>query len=123
MNENWIHLCKEIQAVSDRGDAKTTHSLMKTALCPAIFQLAKLKTEDGEPTEDQAEQLERWVEHYSKLCAQDLPVHPGMEAVFTSFGVYPELDDEPTEEEIFEAISALSNGKTPVEDGIPADIF
>ena len=40
-------------------------SLMKTALGPAIIKLAKLKTEDSELIEDEAEQLERWVEHYS----------------------------------------------------------
>ena len=61
---------------------------MKTSRGPAITQLAKMKTEDGEPIEDQAEQLERWLERYSKLYAQDLPEHPGMEAILPSFGVY-----------------------------------
>ena len=89
------------------------HYLIKTALGLAITQLAKLKTEDGELIEDQAEQLERWVEHYSKLHAQDLPEHPGMEAVLPSFGVYAELDDEPTEEQLSEDISSLSNEKAP----------
>ena len=122
-NEYWIILCKEVQAASDRRDTKTMHSLTKTALDHAITQLAKLKTEDGEPMEHPAEHLERWVEHYSKLYAQDLPEHPGMEAVLPSFGVYAELDDAPTEEELSEAISALSNGKAPGEDGFPAEIF
>ena len=96
---------------------------MKTTIGPAITQLAKLKTEDGEPTEDQTEQLERWVMHYSKLYAQDLPEHPGMEEVFPSFGVYAELDEEPTEEELSEATSALSKGKAPGEDCIAAEIL
>ena len=99
------------------------HPLMATALGPATTQLAKLKTEDGEPIEDEAEQLEGWVEHYSKLNAQDLPEHPRMEAVLPSFGVHVELDKQPTKEELSEAISALSNGKTPGGDGIPAEMF
>ena len=98
------------------------HSLMKTTLGPAITQLAKLKSEDGELIKDQADHLKRWVKHCSKLYAQDLPRHPGMEAILPSFGVYAELDEEPTEEELSEAISALSNGKAG-EDGIPAEIF
>ena len=73
-----INLCKEIQAASDRQDTKTMYSLMKTALCPAITQLVKLKTEDSELKEDQAKQLERWMGHCSKLYAQDLHEHPGV---------------------------------------------
>ena len=45
-----------------------------------------------------------------------------MEEVLPSFGVYAELDGESTEEEIYGAISALSNGKATGEDGIPAEI-
>ena len=122
-HEYWINLCEEIQAASDRGDTNTMHSLMKTTLGPAITQLTKLKTENGEPIEDQAEQIERWVQHYSKLYVQDLPEHLGTEEVLPSFGVYAELDEETTEEELSEAINQLSSGKAPGEDGIPADIF
>ena len=82
------------------------HFLIKSVLRPAITQLAKLKTEDGETIEDQAEKLERWVGHYSKLYVQDHPEHPGTEEVSPSFGVYAESDEEPTE-----------------EDGIPAEKF
>ena len=46
-----------------------------------------------------------------------------MEEILPSFGVYAKLDEEPIEEELSEAISALSNGKAPGEDGIPAEIF
>ena len=96
---------------------------MKTALVPAVIQMAKLKTDNGEPKDDQAEHFERLVEHYSKLYAQDLSENPGMEAVLPSFGVYAELDEEPVKEEITEAISVLSNGKVPGKDGIPAEIY
>ena len=96
---------------------------MKTVLGPATTQLAKLKTEDSEPIKDQAEQLERWVEHCSNLHAQDLPEHPCMEAALPSFGEYAEQEEEPSEEELSEAISALSNSKSPGEDGSPAHFF
>ena len=56
------------------------------------------------------------MEHYSKLYAQDLSERPGMQAVLPSFGVYAELDKDPTEEGLSETISALSNGKAPCED-------
>ena len=63
------------------------------------------------------------MEHYPKLYAQDLPEHPGMTAALPSFGVYAESNEEPTEKEFSEAISALSNGKAPGDDGIPFNIF
>ena len=91
---------------------------MKTAQAPAVTQLVKLKTEDCEPIEDQAEQLETWGEHYSKLYDQDFPEHPGMEVVLPSFRVYAELD-----EKLPRAISALSNRIAPGKDYIPAEIL
>ena len=92
---------------------------MKTALGHAIIQLSKLKAEDGKLIEDQAAQLERWVEHCSNLCAWT----SSLEAVLASFKVFAELDEEPSKEELSEAISALPNGKGPGKDGIPAEIF
>ena len=52
---------------------------------------------------------------------QDLPEHPGMESVLPSVSVFAELDEELNEEELSEAISALSNGKARGEGGIPAE--
>ena len=46
-----------------------------------------------------------------------------MEYVLPSFGVYVELGEEPTEDELSEATSALSNGNAQGEDGIPAKML
>ena len=92
MNEYWINLCNDIQAASDREGSQTMYSLIKTALGPNITKLAKLKTVSGEPTEDQVEQLKKWVGHYSKLYAEYIPEHPDLESVLTSFHLFFELD-------------------------------
>ena len=68
-------------------------------------------------------QLKRWVEHYSKHYAEDIPEHPALESVLPIFDTFVEGDEDPTEEELSEAITSLSNGKTSGEDSIPADIF
>lgn len=73
--------------------------------------------------EDQVKLLARQVEHFSKLYAQDLPEHPGMEAVLACFGIFSELDEAPTQGELSEAITALSNGRALSEDGILDEIF
>lgn len=54
------------------------HFLTKADLGLSITQLAKLKSGDGEPREDQTKQLERWMEHCSKPYTQDLLEHPGI---------------------------------------------
>ena len=46
-----------------------------------------------------------------------------MRAVLPSFGVFAELAEEPIKEELSEVVGALSNGKEPDKDGIPAEIF
>ena len=64
------------------------------------------------------------MEHYFKLYAQDLSEHPGMQAILLSFGVYAELDKDPTEEGLSDTISALLNGKSAGRRyGIPAESF
>lgn len=55
------------------------HSLIKIALGPTLTQLVKVKSGDDKAIEDQVKQLEKWVEHYSKPYAQDLPEHLGIE--------------------------------------------
>ena len=64
-----------------------------------------------------------WSTHYSKLYAQDLHEHPGMEAVLPSVRLFADLDEEPTEDKLSEAIIALSNVMELGKDGIPAEIL
>ena len=50
-------------------------------------------------------QLNKWVEHYSKLYAEESPEHLDLESVLPSFDLFVEEDEDPTEEELSEAIT------------------
>ena len=122
-NEFWTDLSTAIQRASDSGDAKTKYNLMRKALGPTPTKVASLKTMRGEPIEDTKEQLERWVEHYSNLYSKDVPANPDLEEALPTFPEATELDQEPTEQELTDAINALATGKSPGEDNIPAEIL
>ena len=63
------------------------------------------------------------MEHYSKLRAEDIPEHPDLESALPSFNVYVEMDEDPTEKELSEAIDTLSNGKALDEDCLPSEFL
>lgn len=68
--------------------------------------------------------MERWVEHYSDLYSHernaDLEL---LEQALPQLPEMSELDIPPTEEELSEAIDALSSGKAPGNDNIPAEVL
>ena len=111
-NEFWTDLSSAIQRASDCGDAKTKYNLMRTALGPTPTKVASLKSSTGEPIENTKEQLDRWVEHYSKLYSKDVPAKPGLEEALPTFPEATELHAEPTEQDLTDAINALSGQHT-----------
>ena len=109
----WIldQPAQDIQSASDMGNTKKVHSLLKTALGPNISKTAKLKSEDGDLIADNEKRLDGWVQHYSKLYSEEIPVKQGLKTVLPSLPELSELDLELAEEETLEAIDLLSMGK------------
>ena len=122
-NEYWTNLSTAIQTASDCGDTKTVHNLMNIALGPKITKVAKLKAKNGEPIEDKKEQLQRWIQHYSELYSAEKEVNPELDQALPSLPVISELDDEPTKQELLEALNSLPSGKATGEDNIPAEVL
>uniref|UniRef100_H2ZZE9 Reverse transcriptase domain-containing protein n=1 Tax=Latimeria chalumnae TaxID=7897 RepID=H2ZZE9_LATCH len=118
-NQYWTKLCDEIQTASDAGNLKVMYDGLKKALGPTINQVAPLKSCSGETITDRSKQMSRWVEHYSELYSQERNItSESLDQI-----VMPELDVEPTVEELSKAIDSLSSGKAPGKDGIPAEIL
>lgn len=124
-NNYWQDLCGSIQAAFEQGNLKEYYSLLKVALGPSISKSAALKSKEGLPIVDKSQQLERWVEHYSDLYARaDLTrQHAELHNYLPALSVMWELDAEPTQEELRNAIAMLPNGKSPGEDGIPGEVL
>jgi len=120
-NEFWNNLCSDIEAASNRGDVRMLHQKIKVALGPQPSKVAPLKSKEGELIHDKDEQLKRWVEHYSDLYSVDRQLKET--ANLPSFPTLPELDNEPTLNELKKAIDDLSSGKAPGTDAIPAELL
>ena len=80
---------------------------------------APLKSASGKVITDKGKQMERWVEHYSRLYSRENVVVSSVLDSIVPLPVMEELDTDPTQEEFCKAISSLTCGKAPGNDGIP----
>ena len=122
-NEYWLHLCSKIQLAADTGNIKAMYDGIKQALGPTRKKTAPLKSSSGSIIQERDKQMERWVEHYSDLYAQETKVTEEALTAVESLPVLHSLDAEPTTEELTKALDALKPGKAPGQDGIPAEVL
>lgn len=122
-NDYWLQLSSNIQIAADTGNVRGMYDGIKQALGPTQKKTAPLKSATGEVIQDKAQQMERWVEHYSELYARENQVS---EEALNAIGCLPvleELDCEPTLDELKGALKSLASGKAPGKDGIPAEVL
>ena len=122
-NKYWEDLCEEIQTAADTGNIRRMYEKIRTALGPQVNKVAPLKTTTGEDINDKNKQMDRWVQHYSSLYSKEREVCKTLESEIPQHPVMSELDQEPTIEELKEAIDDLSIGKSCGNDNIPAEIL
>ena len=122
-NSYWEDLCKEIQSAADTGNIRRMYEKIRVALGPQVNKVAPLKSTTGEEITDKNKQMDRWIEHYSSLYSKERDVCPTLENEIPQLPVMCELDDEPSIEELREAIEDLSIGKSTGSDNIPAEIL
>ena len=96
---------------------------IKTALGPIQRKTAPLKSTTGDVITDQAQQMHRWLEHYSELYSSENLVKPSALSNVERLPVMEELDAVPTEDELSKAIDSLVSGKAPGNDSIPPDLL
>ena len=87
-----------------------------------LLALASEK-QSGEVITDKAKQLDRWVEHYSKLYSMENVVHQSALDAIDHLPLMPELDEAPSINELSKAIDRLPLGKAPGKDGILAEVI
>ena len=66
-NDYWLQLCSQIQTAVD---IKGIYDGIKQALGPVQNKSASLKSATGIITQNQVQQMERWVQHYSELYSR-----------------------------------------------------
>ena len=96
---------------------------IKKAIGPTQVKFAPIKSSSGEIITEKSKLMEFWVEHYSDLYGAASFISPSAINQIEKLPTLFELDAIPTKVELSEAIKAISSGKAPGLDGIPAEIF
>ena len=96
---------------------------IKLALGPTPKKIAPIKSTSGDISWDRNKQLERWVEHFSDLYSRkNLVSKDALDAIECSLEI-EDLDDEPSIEELEEALGCLVSGKAFGREGISAEVL
>uniref|UniRef100_A0ABM5FF36 Uncharacterized protein n=1 Tax=Pogona vitticeps TaxID=103695 RepID=A0ABM5FF36_9SAUR len=122
-NDYWLQLCSQIQIAADTGNIKGMYDGIKQALGPLQKKSAPLKSTTGVIIQDRAQQMERWVQHYSELYSRKNVVTEEALNNIECLPVLEELDSEPTLAEINAALDSLTSGKAPGRDNIPVEVL
>ena len=104
-----------MQICADTGNLKGMYDGIKQAIGPMQSRIAPLKSSTGDAIKDKSKQMERWVEHYSKLYSRVNVVSEEALMTIESLSIMDELHSEPTLEEIYQVLDQLSSGKAPLE--------
>ena len=118
-----MKFCAEIQSAADTGNSRRMFEGIKKAIRPTQSKSATLKTPTGETITDKSRLMECWVEHYREIYGGTNSVSPSVLDSIERLPILSELDETPTKEELSKAISDISSGKAPGQDGIPAEVF
>ena len=105
------------------GNIKGMYDGIKQALGPIQKKSAPLKSATGVVIQDRAQQMERWVQHYSELYSRENVVTKEALNNIECLPVLEELDSEPTLEEIKAALESFASHKAPEKDNIPAEML
>ena len=122
-NNHWLQLCSSIQTAASAGNIRGMYDGIKQAIGPTQKKMAPLKTAAGEIIKDKEQQMNRWVERYSELYSRENTVTTEALDAVETLPTMDELDSEPTMEEVNRALDALSSGKAPGGDSIPAEVL
>ena len=118
-NEYWVELSNSIQQAADTGNARGMYEGIKKALGPTSSKSAPLKAKSGILLTDKAQQMERWVEHYSELYSRQNVVTPSALDATVSLPPLDDLDAEPTMDKLRHAIKQLKSAKAPGTTAFP----
>uniref|UniRef100_A0A8D9ADY8 Craniofacial development protein 2 n=1 Tax=Cacopsylla melanoneura TaxID=428564 RepID=A0A8D9ADY8_9HEMI len=117
-------LATKAQEAEREGDIRELYKITKTLSNRKIKQQKPVKNSEGNLIIEEAEQLERWREHFEEILNQHSTTqitdveNSSLETVDQNISVGP-----PTKQEIVNAIRELKNSKAPGNDNLPPEVF
>lgn len=119
----WEKKAQELQEAADKCDFKAFYQNLKGVFGPMSNGPIPILSKEGNILTDRREIIRRWGEHFSSVLnttsivdeelINNLPQRPILEG----------LSVAPPIAEVKKAIKQLTNGKSPGNDGIPAEIY
>ena len=115
-------LAKQAEHAANRGEQRTLFTLTKKITNESCRKSTPVKNKGGEVIKSEADQIERWREHFSEVLDSEAPDDPVDVPNNELFDI--DIDtNPPTIEEIEKSIKALGNGKSPGVDNIQAEML
>ena len=125
MQNSWYSMkAEEIQSYADRNNTRRFYDALKAVYGPQTSGSSPLLSADGSTLlTDRDKILERWAEHFDTVLNRPSAINADAIARLPQVKTNASLDDLITELEVRKAIGALSTGKAPGSDAIPAEIY
>ena len=101
----YVGLSEDIETAAKTGNLKSMYAGIKTAIGPTIKKTAPLRSKDGVTLTRRADQMNRWIEHFSDLYDTERP-YTAIDKV-PSMEIMEELDDEPQFTEMEAVVARL----------------
>jgi hypothetical protein len=126
MQEKWLSAkADEIQAYADKHDMKNFYSAIKELYGPPSSSGSSpvLNADGTRLLTEKEDILSRWAEHFESVLNRPSTINEEAISQLPQVPVDPSLDVPPSEPETEKAIKALSSGKAPGPDAIPAEVY
>tara|TARA_B110001454_G_scaffold15635_1_gene14033 strand:+ start:278 stop:3463 length:3186 start_codon:yes stop_codon:yes gene_type:complete len=126
MRNNWLsNKADEIQLASDQNNSKQFYDALKAIYGPqSSGSSSPLLTIDGSKLLTEKQEIrDRWAEHSDSVLNRPSSIKDSAIEQLPQVVVNKSLDTLPSTSEVRIAIKALSCGKAPGSDAIPAEIF
>jgi hypothetical protein len=124
-NDFWDGVSSNVQLLEKKGDSKGYFKSLKIVYAHNKGNVPQvLEKLDGSLTTTPAENMARWVEHFTALLNQKGAVHPDIEKYLPDqCQIEWSLDEPFTVQEIVEAANMMGNDKAPGQYDVPIEPY
>ena len=123
-NKWWSDISNQAQAAYNRKDTKSFYSLLRQAFGPRSSSITPLLANDGTSLLKTPEDImRRWFEHFRDLFHNPSVVNDAAVESIPQQDTHPELDNEPSLDEVIQCIKQVNTDKAPGLDGIPVELL